>query len=170
MIPIHLSSIPRGALVVTIWVCMSTQWEKSVSLSHWLPYTPSWCICGSCVRCGPNGKVFLSTDHPSDHPSSKQVKASVLQLHPSFTHCSCGSWFTIKQITQSSLWWVWTQWKSVLCPSTIHPSWIFWLFVYVILQPQSTSTHQCTREGWMDGKWSGNTFLLGFSSLVNHGG
>jgi len=25
-------------------------------------------------------------------------------------------------------------------------------------------------EGWMDGKWSGNSFLLGSSSLTNHGG
>jgi hypothetical protein len=26
------------------------------------------------------------------------------------------------------------------------------------------------KEGWMDDKWSGNSYLLGFSSLVNHGG
>jgi hypothetical protein len=26
------------------------------------------------------------------------------------------------------------------------------------------------REGWMDDKWSGNSFLLDSSSLVNHGG
>jgi hypothetical protein len=25
-------------------------------------------------------------------------------------------------------------------------------------------------EGWMDGKWSGNSFLLGSISLANHGG
>jgi hypothetical protein len=94
VIPIHLSSIPRGALVVTIWVCMSTQWEKSVSLSHWLPYTPHGAFVALVIRCGPNGKVFLSTDHPSNHPS-------IHPNHPFFTHCSCGSWFTIKQITQS---------------------------------------------------------------------
>jgi hypothetical protein len=32
---------------------------------------------------------------------------------------------------------------------------------------QHTPLHH---EGWMDGKWSENSFLLGFSSLANHGG
>ncbi len=35
-------------------------------------------------------------------------------------------------------------------------------------RPQSTSTHQCTHEGWMI-KWSANSFLLSSSSLANHG-
>jgi hypothetical protein len=104
---------------------------------------PSWCICGSCVRCGPNGKVFLSTEHPSDHPSIHPSKPSILhtlqlwQLVHSQTDypVPCGGCEPNGKVF------------CVHPPSIPHG--FFWLFVFVIFRPQSTSTHQCTREGWM---------------------
>jgi hypothetical protein len=35
--------------------------------------------------------------------------------------------------------------------------------------PRMNQNPPVDHEGWMDGKWSGNSFLLGFSSLANHG-
>jgi hypothetical protein len=32
------------------------------------------------------------------------------------------------------------------------------------------SNRKLSLKRWMDGKWSGNSFLLGSSSLANHGG
>jgi hypothetical protein len=48
-----------------------------------------------------------------------------------------------------------------------------WAPFFFFRGPRWTSAHQrppAHLEGWMDGKWSGNSFLLGSSSLVNHGG
>jgi hypothetical protein len=45
----------------------------------------------------------------------------------------------------------------------IHPS----IYIVVISHSESAPTSTASR---MDGKWSGNSFLLGSSSLANHGG
>jgi hypothetical protein len=36
-------------------------------------------------------------------------------------------------------------------------------------RPRRGAPHEGWMDGWMDDKWSGNSFLLGFSSLANHG-
>jgi hypothetical protein len=108
---------------IWVWVCQPN--GKKCFLVPLATIHSSWCICGSCVRCGPNGKVFsvykpsIQTIHPN---------------HPSFTHCSCGSCFTLKYITQFLVVGVNPMEKCFV--STHHPSLMdFWLFVYVILWP-----------------------------------
>jgi hypothetical protein len=140
VITIHLSSIPCGALVVTIWVCTSTQWEKSVSLSHWLPYTPHGAFVALVLGVDPMEKCFcLPNIHPTIHPSKPSIlhTLQLWQLVHSQTDypVPCGGCEPNGKVF------------CVHPPSIPHG--FFWLFVFVIFRPQSTSTHQCTREGWM---------------------
>jgi hypothetical protein len=63
-----------------------------------------------------------------------------------------------------------TYWASVEMLS--HP--LCCCLLSIKFQKDSTSIvnqhQQAHHEGWMDDKWSGNSFLLDSSSLVNHGG
>jgi hypothetical protein len=125
---------PPSTLVVTLGCVCQPNGKKvfPCPTGHHPPFMVH--LCGSCVRCGPNGKVFLSTDHPSDHPS--------------FTHCSCGSLFHSQIYNRVPCGGCEPNGK-VFCvhpPSIPHGFLAFCVCHYMAIVNQHPSVH---REGWM---------------------